>query len=186
MTPMRSRTGLNGRARRAAFLYGLRGMYVALASMIGVPDLAADHIKYETVPPVTTPDPDGFFTAAFPSTCSDGTTTLPSGGYIKAGTSFWIDASTTATGTCRVIIWGIPSGTQVRAVVAIRNYIYWPGGSVTYHPFWGQSNPPSASHDTTNPGNGSASYQVVVGSTLGKADVTFKRTAKPPAATYQR
>lgn len=79
---------------------------------------------------VTSPNPQGFFNVPF-TTCSDGTNTLPSGGYIKGGgaqsTSVNVGGAASVTGFCDVYLGTTLMWTETRNLDFLLYYQLPPG-----------------------------------------------------------
>jgi hypothetical protein len=149
--------------------------------------LAGQVTSYQPVPPISLPDPNGFFSVPG-LTCSDGTQTLPDGGYMKMSTpqtfsNFKIAASASEQGACDVFSWGVKIATHWRDIIAIKLNTYPPQGSSSYHPFWGPYPYPhthSQFYDTENPGSGGASLYPVKMTQTGEYLFTFQTNVNGP------
>jgi hypothetical protein len=136
--------------------------WLGVSPISDIVELSAQ-VTYQTVPPVNTPDPEGFFSVTPPlNPCSDGTHTLPDGGYQKHLTFYKIDAAASVTGACNVFSSGQYAYTQIRWINVIKLRIHPPsGGPPEYLPISGPW-PATQSHDTRNPGSGGGSVNEAV------------------------
>ena len=117
-------------------------------------DLAAQW-TYTQVEAPTTPAPNGFLSVQTPTTCTDGSQTLPNNGFLKAATVVTVDTSVTNAGKCDSYLYGNYSSTALHAVNLIWYFLQYPSGVTSYARFWGPY-PYSLSYDSRTPGNGSS------------------------------
>jgi len=145
-------------------------------------DLSAQWTYTQSEAP-TTPAPNGLLSVQTPTTCSDGSQTLPSSGFLKGGTVVTIDTSVTNTGKCDSYLFGSYVSTDLHGVNLIWYFLQYPSGASSYDRFWGSS-PYSLSYDSRTPGNGSGSKTEYGLYQMGQYQLGFQTNAMATSCNF--
>lgn len=174
---------------RAIAWLARRPSVVAMLLFVAAVAVVSAQWSYQVLVPQVTGTPNGIFSVPSPATCSDGTHTLPDGGYLKGGGSFTTDTTSTNDGYCQNYLYGSPYNVSPHGIVYIYSYEYVPdypyplGPTIFWTAQWPYAYP--LEYDTRSPtGGGSGSYTNQIGSAPGVYRFTFQSTNETTGCNF--
>jgi hypothetical protein len=175
--------------------YGVAVQILLLCIMLLWPAVAAAQWTFAQGQAPVTGDPSPLFSVQAPRTCSDGTQTLPDGGYLKrnptypTSTPFVINTVTHNEGTCLAYLYQIYNHTDLHAINYISYSPYMPGSSHGGGPLtfwaWNSPSPKPLDYDSRNPiGGAQGPYTESGFYYLGTWRMTFWSTNEPTGCGF--